>query len=197
MNTHKYLRRLGACKEAQYWALKYDTLEEAWAACLRGDWMLWLWGRYCGGPMDDRRRPLVLAAAECARFALPTFEHHRPNDLRPRKALNIAEKWGRGEAVTQQEITDAATDARDAADDAIAASCADAVYAAQAAYDAAYTSAAASAAYPSAASAAAAYPSAAALAAAISSASFSSSLAQFANIVRRHMPTPSFVQETP
>jgi hypothetical protein len=118
--------------------------------------------------MDDRRRPLVLAAAECARLALPYFEQHHPGDLRPHNALDIAEKWGHGEPVTRQEITDASAAAFDAAiDDAAAAPSYAAIYAS---YAPRSTFAAATA---------------------------TASLARCANIVRRHMPTPSFVQETP
>jgi hypothetical protein len=42
------LIELGATCEAVPWAKGYDSLDAAWAACERGDWMLWLvnarWG---------------------------------------------------------------------------------------------------------------------------------------------------------
>jgi hypothetical protein len=138
--------------------------------------------------MDDRRRPLVLAAVECARLALPAFEQNHPNDHRPREALNIAEKWGRGEAVTRRDIVDAARAARAARiahDDSTAqapyaaayvAVCADSEAAAGFAADAAHTDAAH---------------------AADRTAAQYALLAQCANIVRRHLPTPVFIAEPP
>jgi len=39
------LMKLDACNEAVVWAREYPTLEAAWAACERGDWMLWLLAR--------------------------------------------------------------------------------------------------------------------------------------------------------
>jgi hypothetical protein len=202
MNLRDYLHKLSACKEAREWAAQYDTLDEAWSACPKGDWMLWLWGRYCGESFDDRRRPLVLATIECARLALPFFERKRPNDRRPREALDIAERWGRGGAVTQQEIEDAADDARDAAYAAYAAASAAAsasaanasAYAAYAAAYASYADDASTAARASAAAAYAAFVSADA-ASSDAAASRASLLAQCADIVRRHMPTQTFLND--
>ncbi len=39
------IKELGACQEALDWADKYDSLEEAWAACECYDWMRWLFHR--------------------------------------------------------------------------------------------------------------------------------------------------------
>ena len=36
------LRSLKACGDARKWAEPYDTLQAAWDACPRGDWMIWL-----------------------------------------------------------------------------------------------------------------------------------------------------------
>lgn len=36
-----HLLRLGACAEAVEWAAPYETLDAAWAACERPDWLLW------------------------------------------------------------------------------------------------------------------------------------------------------------
>jgi hypothetical protein len=40
---------------------------------------------------------LVLWAAECADHVLAIFESHRPKDARPRKAIEAARGWVRGE----------------------------------------------------------------------------------------------------
>ena len=86
------LWRLGACGDAVAWAAGFPDLGAAWAACERGDWMLWLAGRVSDKPMSDARRPLVLAACECARLALP---HVRAGDDRPLRAIEMAERWAR------------------------------------------------------------------------------------------------------
>jgi hypothetical protein len=39
------LDELGACDDAIGWGYDYDTIDAAWAACRRADWMLWLHAR--------------------------------------------------------------------------------------------------------------------------------------------------------
>src|SRR6185503_5862448 len=123
-HTHPFLVSNNACREAQEWAAQYHDLASAWAACERGDWLLWLAGRAPGFP----RATLVLAACACAREALV---HVKAGEDRPRIAIETAEAWARGGdgAPTIAEVRAAAA----AADDAAAA----AAYAA-AADDAAY-----------------------------------------------------------
>ena len=65
------LERHGACAEAVTWARGFDSFDAAWAACERGDWMLWWAGRVSGPPDSPSRRRLVAAAQECAREAWP------------------------------------------------------------------------------------------------------------------------------
>ena len=112
------LKRRGACEDAVLWAKDYATLPEAWAACPRGDWMLWLAAKakLCS------RQELVLAACECARLSLV---HVRKGELRPLKAIETAEAWARGE-VPLEDVRSAAAYAADAAADAAAAAAADA-----------------------------------------------------------------------
>ena len=135
MNPHtEILTRLGACPEAIAWADGYGSAEAAWAACERGDWMLWIAGRLAGEPGSDSRRPLVLAACECARLALSIYEGRRPGDARPRTAIETAERWARGGdgAPTVDEVRTAAYAAYAYA--AYAAAAADAAAADAAAY---------------------------------------------------------------
>lgn len=79
-----------ACAEAREWAKPYKTLSDAWAACERGDWMLWLAAQagLCS------RQELVLAACACARLALP---HVPDGEVRPLRAIETAEAWARGD----------------------------------------------------------------------------------------------------
>lgn len=135
------LKKMNACDEAIDVIAKYDTAQEAWDNCKRGDWMLWLVGRLSNKPESIRRRQLVLTTCKCARLAL---KHVRKGDNRPLETIEVAEKWARREKwVTIKDVraaadatyaADAAADAADAAD--AAADAAYAAYAADAAADA-------------------------------------------------------------
>ena len=77
------LSEVGACSDAVQFVRqgKFCTLQAAWDACERGDWMLWWAGKKSGEPKSDARKKLVLAACECAREVLPIFEKRRPGDV--------------------------------------------------------------------------------------------------------------------
>lgn len=96
-----------ACPEAVKWASEYPDLPSAWAACPRGDWMLWLAAKaeLC------TRQQLVLAACECARLSL---KYVPADEVRPLRAIETAEAWARGEA-TLSAVRDAAYAAASAA----------------------------------------------------------------------------------
>jgi hypothetical protein len=172
------LKALGACPEALRWAEKQKGPGLAWKSCARGDWMLWLLGRQACPAWSDSRKPLVLAACECARLALPYTK-----DPRVFKCIETTEAWTRGEATVEEarKAQDAVAAAAVAAADAVAyAAAAAAAYAAYAA--AAYAAAAAAYAADAAAYAAAAYAAYAAYAAR------KMVLKQCADIVRKHYP---------
>jgi hypothetical protein len=175
----EYLKSVGACGDAIAWTRKQLTLARAWKVCKRGDWMLWLLGRDAGEPGSEKRKPLVLAACECARLSL---KYVKAGEERPRIAIETAEKWTRGEA-TIEEVRKA--------DFAYA----DFAYAAYAASASAYAASASSAAYAAASAsyASASYAAYAAASASYASASYASAarnkvLAQCADIVRKHYP---------
>ena len=84
------IRKLGACSEALEWADNYDSLEDVWVKCKRGDWMLWLLGRLSGTPDSDRSKKLVYTTLQCARLSLPYVEN---GEVRPLKAIETAEAW--------------------------------------------------------------------------------------------------------
>ena len=198
-----------ACEEARDWARGYPTLDAAWAACPRGDWMLWLAARAIGEPGSDAHRRLVLAACECARTALPYVP---AGEDRPIRAIEIAERWARREAgatiehartaaafaaayaayaastaASAARAAFAAASAARAADAAAADAAADAV-----AYAAASAARAADAAAADAAADAVAYAAANVVAyvAAVRSGRRSEVLAILADLVRQHYPTP-------
>jgi hypothetical protein len=109
------LGKLGACKEAVEWCLGYKSIEAAWRACEKGNWMLWLAGKLSGPSGNSKRRKLVLAACECAQISLA---YVKPGEKRPAEALKIATAWAMGEKVTLDEVKAAAADAAAYAADA-------------------------------------------------------------------------------
>jgi hypothetical protein len=50
-----------------------------------------------GSLQDDDHRLLALWAADCAQHVLHHFEHARPGDDRPRRAIEMARAWVQGE----------------------------------------------------------------------------------------------------
>ena len=170
------LRDLRACRDARDWAAPYATVEEAWAVCPRGDWMLWL-----AGKMGVDRKLIVLAACACARLALP---HVRASDTRPVVVIETAERWARGEdGVTLADVRAAAAHAAASAFDATDAAAHTAAYAAAYAYA---TAAAAADAYATAAAAYAATAAAYAADAADAAAARAETLKRCADSVRTH-----------
>ena len=101
------LVKMGACAEAVEW-VGGRNITAAWAECERADWMLWLAGRVVA------REPVVLAACACARTAL---RYVLAGEDRPRVAIEMAERWARGEAtIAEVRSAAAAAYAADAAD---------------------------------------------------------------------------------
>jgi len=104
---HQLLHRLEACRDAVEFAERFHTLDEAWAKCERGDWMLWLAWMLAGNPRSKGRRKLALASTACARTAWP---YVRKRDRKVvRKCYETTEAWGRGEpGVTLKDVRAAA-----------------------------------------------------------------------------------------
>lgn len=101
------LVKLNTCREATKWVAG-QTLEEAWSACHRGDWMLWLAAR-----VGVERKLILLAACACARQSLPRV---RAGEERPRIAIETAERWAQGdESVSLDDVREAADAAYEAA----------------------------------------------------------------------------------
>jgi hypothetical protein len=75
-----------------------------------------------GGPLDmPRHRLLATWAADCAEHVLPLFDQEYPQDDRPRRAIETARAWARGEVTVGEaraSALEAHAAARDAADDA-------------------------------------------------------------------------------
>jgi hypothetical protein len=59
-----------------------------------------------GGALQDADHHLLaLWAADCAQHVLPLFEEEQPYDDRPRRAIELARAWARGEITMTQART--------------------------------------------------------------------------------------------
>lgn len=106
----KLLKKLNACGEAIVWSKQFKTSQEAWDACERGDWMLWLLGKLCGGPGSKSRKRLVLTACKCARLAWEWM----PKESKA--AIRTAENYANGKKGVELEDVKKAATAADYAD---------------------------------------------------------------------------------
>lgn len=192
MNYQAKVLALDPYSDARKWI---DTIpperspEDSYAACERGDWLIWLAAR---AGVD--RRLVTLATCDCARTGLV---HIPEGEDRPRRAIDVAEAWARGKA-TLDEVRRVEVDAYAAYDTFARAACADAhiriagVTAAYAAYAAAYS---ATAYVPATIAAAAAAARATVIAAAVDAADAyddadadTRALAEIARLVRARIP---------
>ena len=129
MSLSRYLRSLGACDVAVAWAKDYATLQAAWNACPRGDWMLWLLENT--RQHESERRELAYAFADRA---------VRVHAVAALRAAGLVAEAGRLAALAPIRDRESARAARAAAWAAWAAA-EDAVAAARSAEDAAWTAA--------------------------------------------------------
>ena len=61
-----------------------------------------------GGTLQDSDHQLLAVwAADCAQHVLHLFEEMQPNDNRPRRAIELARAWARGEVTMTQARTSA------------------------------------------------------------------------------------------
>jgi len=169
------LRKMSACSEAVDFCAQHKSLAAAWAACERGDWLLWYCAKRSGKQGSKTHRKVVLAACACARTAL---KHVPKGEKRPLCAIETAESWARGAGTTLEEVRSAASAAASAAVSAYSAA-----YSAVSADSAAYSAVSAD-------SAVSAYSADSAASAAYSADSaVSAALQQCAEIVREFYPT--------
>ena len=87
------LRKLNPCAGGLKFAESFKSMQAAWEACIRPDWMLWLLGELAGPPNSESRKNIVRIACRCARMCL---KHVRED--RPLKAVEAAEGFLDGKA---------------------------------------------------------------------------------------------------
>jgi hypothetical protein len=169
-----------ACDESIAYAELHPDPIEAWAACERGDWMLWL-AEHAG--VD--RQQIARATADIAELALSRHWPVGSKDRRPHEAVATLRRWIAGEA-TDEGLRLASEAARAAS---WAASLAAADAAAQSAARAAWAAARAAeaAAWAAAWAAARAVADAVDVADAAADAARIDSLRESAEIVRRYL----------
>jgi hypothetical protein len=128
------LERIGACAEAHEWCLATKgTPAQLWARCKRPEWLLWL----AGHTLTDSG-PIVLSACAIARTVL---KHVPKGELRPLRAVEVAEAVARGEYPSASAANGAARIATDAASSAANGAASSAANAASSAANAAYSAA--------------------------------------------------------
>jgi len=112
------LKHNGACGEAIKWATVggYATLPEAWAACNRGDWMLWLLAR-----VEPQRTDLFPVVAVYVERALSNAANALDSAANAPKMLAANVAALRAHAVTLRDLRIDSSDAAWAAGDAAGA----------------------------------------------------------------------------
>jgi len=88
----KLLEDLNACNEAKEW-VENKSIDEAVAACHRGDWLLWL-----AHKIKIDKKNLALAKGHCANTV-----RHLMKDDRSIAAVDAAIKYGNGE-ISENEL---------------------------------------------------------------------------------------------
>lgn len=86
------------------WFETQSDPQTAWNSCNRGDYLLYIAGMLCI-PNSLLHKQIVFAACQCARLSLKYIP-----DERPLSAIEITERWTRGEA-TLEEVKIAERDA--------------------------------------------------------------------------------------
>ena len=100
-----YLKKHDACREGAAYALTQNSMKEVWDNCPKIDWLLWILIK----EEKSSEKELRLFAVWCARQV-----QHLMTDKRSLDALDVAERFARGNA-TAEELTAARTAAWDAA----------------------------------------------------------------------------------
>ena len=100
------IEKYAPCDDALEYRKQYETFEQAWNECVRGDWMLWIAKR-----VGVDLKILTLAKGHCANTV-----RHLMNDGRSLAGVDAAIAFGEGK-ITRDDV-DRAADAADAAADA-------------------------------------------------------------------------------
>jgi hypothetical protein len=97
------LTQFDPCEDALIFYNNYDSFEDAWNACPRGDWILWI-----AAKLKVDHRILTLAKSRCARTVI-----HLMEDERSMNAVEVSELYGLGKA-SKEELMKATKGAKKA-----------------------------------------------------------------------------------
>ena len=86
------ISQFSPCEDGKEFYLKFDTFEDAWNNCQRGDWMLWI-----AKKLKVDLRLLTLAKGHCSATVL-----HLMKDERSKNAVEVAIAFGEGKATLEQ-----------------------------------------------------------------------------------------------
>lgn len=106
------LSKLDACPEACDW-VGSRSLEDAWAECPRGDWMIWGAMRMAGRPGWSSAQEVVEVLCDIVE---PALRHVPAGEFLPAEALAVVRRWCAGDAtMAEVDSSGAAADAAAAA----------------------------------------------------------------------------------
>lgn len=97
----EHLKKMGACSEAVAYSENYDTAEEAWKSCLRGDWMLWIITKINkSNPWSEGRKKILGICLDCAETVHPLIHQcSRGHD-----EIRVLRRWVSGEVDVEEAI---------------------------------------------------------------------------------------------
>jgi hypothetical protein len=165
------LSAMNPCSDGLAYAKSKPSMKMAWDECEEPAWLLW----YARRKFLIEKETSVRIACFSAREVLPIFEERRPDDKRPRLAIEAAEAWLIDHSVNTRAAAASAAAASASAASAYAAYAASAASYAASAYDASASAYAADAAASASAASASASAYAADAAASASAASYAAS----------------------
>ena len=105
----KWLKRHKACNAGYNYSTQFTDPADWWDSFDRGDWMLWVIWRAIDRKDEKELRKITLVKAKCANLF-----RHLMKDVRSKKAIDIALKYGKGLA-SKEELENAAVAAYAAA----------------------------------------------------------------------------------
>ncbi len=94
----KKLKELKACDEAIKYSLNFDTSQEAWDNCNRGDWMAWMAGKHAGLPWSEKRKKLVLVSCKFTRLVWDKLPQASKD------CVELFEQWAGGKDILKDEL---------------------------------------------------------------------------------------------
>lgn len=91
------LKEFGACLDARHW-FKNSELEpeQAWNECRQADWLIWL-----ARKLRIDKNKIKIALCECAKAIFPLVPE---GEDRPRKVIEISEKWITSSPLSVEEL---------------------------------------------------------------------------------------------